>query len=280
MTEEQTERSRLTLSRWLLIIFGLATALLVVIPIAIVVPLATTEARIMSFPPKGFTLDWFASVLTSPRWTARLVASLQVATIVAVVATVLGTMTAMGLARSHFRGRRLVYGIILSPLIVPTVVVGVGIYFVMVRGWTLGPLNVGGGMTGSAFGLALAHTALAVPLPVITVTTSLATVDRNLELAAASLGAPPLTAFRRITLPLILPGVVAGLLLSFLSSWDEVVIATFLATPRFSTVPVELFGQVRQGVDPSAAAVSTLLMAVSAVALVLMLAARRRGSVT
>jgi putative spermidine/putrescine transport system permease protein len=268
---------RPTTSRFLLILLAVVTALLIVLPIAIVIPMSTTEARLLSFPPQGFTLDWYTTVLTSPRWNARLVASLQVATATALVATVLGTVTALGLMRSRMRGRSLVYGLVLAPLIVPTVVVGIGLYFVMVRGWVVGPLTVGGGLTGSALGLVLAHSVLAFPYPVITVTTSLATVDRNLELAASSLGASPLSTFRRVTFPLILPGVIAGLLFSFLTSWDEAIIASFLASPRFSTIPVELFGQVRLGVDPSAAAVSSLLMGVSAVVLFAMLMVGRHG---
>jgi putative spermidine/putrescine transport system permease protein len=271
---------RATPSRVLLILLAVLTALLIVLPIAIVIPMSTTEDRLLSFPPRGFTLEWYATVLTSPRWTDRLFASLQVAVATAIVATTLGTMTAVGLMRSRMRRKSLVYGLVLAPLIVPTVVVGVGLYFLMVRGWVLGPLSVGGGLTGSALGLVLAHSVLAFPYPVITVVTSLATVDRNLELAASSLGASPISTFRRVTFPLILPGVIAGLLFSFLTSWDEAVIASFLASPRFSTIPVELFGQVRLGVDPSAAAVSTLLMGVSAVILFAMLMLRRQGDGT
>lgn len=262
-------------SRILLVLLAIVTALLIVMPIVLVIPLAVTEARVMSFPPQGFSLRWFETVLGSPVWQERLIASLQVGIGTAIVATVLGTLTALGLYRSRIRGKRIVYAIVLGPLIVPTVVVGVGLYLLMIRGWVIGPITVGGGWTGSAVGLILAHSVLALPMPVITVTTSLATVDGNLELAAASLGAPPIATFRRITLPLILPGVVAGLLLSFLLSWDEVVVATFLASPRFSTVPVELFGQVQFGVDPSAAAVSALLMGVAALVLVVSLLNRR-----
>lgn len=256
---------------------GLVAAVLLM-PIAIVVPMSVGEDRIMTFPPRGFTLDWYAEVFASPRWANRLVASLQVGVASAIAATVLGTLSAVGLRRARLRGKGILYGLLLSPLIVPSITVGIGMYFVWLEGWALGPFVVGGDLIGSAFGYSLAHTVLALPYPLITVTASLVTVDRNLELAAGSLGASPLATFRRITLPLIMPGVIAGMILSFLTSWDEVIVALLMATPRFGTIPVELFGQIRQSPTPTAAAISTMLMVAGVVGFVAALLLRRRAA--
>jgi len=251
-------------------------AIALLMPIIIVVLLSVGEDRIMTFPPRGFTLGWFAEAFTSPRWASRLAASLKVGIASAIAATALGTLTAVGLRRARMRGKGLIYGLLLAPLIVPTVTVGIGMYFVWSEGWAIGPIVIGGGLTGSVLGLVLAHTILALPFPLITVTASLMTVDRNLELAAGSLGASPWVSFRRVTLPLIMPGVLAGLILSFLTSWDEVIVALYMATPRFGTIPVELFGQIQQSPTPTAAAISTMLVVAGVVAFLTALALRRR----
>jgi putative spermidine/putrescine transport system permease protein len=273
MAPDRSLAARLLLGAFLAIV-----AVLLLMPIAIVIPLSVGESRIMSFPPEGFTLDWYATLLSDPRWAARLGNSLQVGLATAVLATTLGTLTALGMSRSRFPGKRLVFGLLLLPLIVPSVTIGIGMYFVWIEGWRIGQLSFGGALTGTTLGYTLAHTVLALPFPFITVTASLTTVDRNLELAANSLGASPSTTFRRITLPLIMPGVVAGFILSFLTSWDEAVVAILMATPRFATIPVELFSQIRQSPTPTAAALSTLLMAAGVVAFVAATALRRRAS--
>ena len=263
------------------ILLGVSVGLLAIgllLPIVIVVLLSVGEDRIMSFPPRGFTLDWYAEAFRSDRWASRLTASAQVAVVSAVMATVLGTATAVGLNRMRYRGKWLIFGLILTPLIVPTVTSGIGMYFVWLEGWRLGPIVIGGNLTGSILGYALAHAVLAMPLAVITVTASLMTVDRNLELAAASLGASARRTFFRITLPLITPGVLGGLILSFLASWDEVIVALYMATPRFATIPVELFGQIRQSPTPTAAAISSMLMAAGVAAFLTALVVRRRGA--
>ena len=155
--------------------------------------------------------------------------------------------------RGRFRGRLAVGGLALAPLIVPTVIVAIGMFTVYVRV----------GLTGTLLGVVAAHTALAIPFVVVTVGASLRTVDVNLEAAARGLGAGPWATFRRITLPLILPGVAAGALFAFVTSWDEVVVSIFLTTARFQTLPVQMWSQVTEVVDPTVAAVSTLLLAVT-----------------
>lgn len=277
-SKHREPRLRLTLRAILLGTVAVVTALVILVPILIVPVLALTKTNTMVFPPPGLSLQWFQFVLFDPKWQARLLASVQVGVLTALLATTLATTLALGMQRARIRGKPLLYLLILAPVIVPTVILGTGLYFTFVKGWVLGPIVIGGHMTGSAFSLILAHTALALPLPFITITASLSTVDRNLELAASSLGSGPLRTFRKVTFPLILPGVIAGLVLAFLTSWDEAVVSTLLSSARFSTVPVELFSQIRLSVEPTAAAVSTVIMGATMILLIVMLIAIRRGA--
>jgi putative spermidine/putrescine transport system permease protein len=252
--------------------------LFLVAPILIVIPMSFTTSTTLEFPPQGFSPQWYRAVFTDPVWQLRVPISVITALATAALATLLGTTTALGLVRGRFPGKQLVSGVMVAPLIVPVIVLATGMFFVWARGWNLGPIQFGGGLDGTVLGLVLAHTVLAIPFPLITVSTSLRTVDRNLEDAAASLGAGPWTTFRKVTLPLILPGVLAGLIFAFIASWDEVVVATFLSTAYVSTVPVQIFVLLRESLDPTAAAISTMLLTVSTLLFVVVSLIRRGGS--
>jgi putative spermidine/putrescine transport system permease protein len=256
-------------TRLLLIAFGLLVIVFLIGPSLVIVPMGFTSAKILSFPPPSLSLQWYEKLFTDPRWTAGFVNSFQVATLSAILATILGTLGALGLSRGRFPGKGFASLIVLSPLVVPVVVIAIGMFSLFVRFK----------LTGSLAGLVLAHTALAIPFVVVSVTTSLRTMDRNLEAAAANLGASPTRTFRHITLPLILPGVLAGALFAFLSSWDEVVVAIFLTTTKFRTLPAVMWEQVRQVVDPTVAAVATVLLVVTTVVLALALVVRRQAPV-
>ncbi len=257
--------------QWLCRASALVVAAVVLAPIVIVVPMSFTASSTLTFPPEGLSLRWYQELLTNPDWTLRVPVSVETAFATAILATVLGTLAALGMTRGNFPGRGLLTALFLAPLVVPIIDLAVGDYFVWALGWQVGPLGFGGGLVGTVPGLVLAHTVVAFPFPFITVSTALATVDRTLELAAAGLGANPWRTFRRITLPLISTGVLIGAVFAFLTSWDEVVIASFLASPRVSTVPVQIFTELRQSYDPAAAAISTVLLA-AALILVGMLA--------
>jgi putative spermidine/putrescine transport system permease protein len=205
-------------------------------------------------------------MLDEPRWSRGFVNSFQVAVLTASLSTVLGTLGALGIVRGRFPGKGLANALVLSPLVVPVIIIAIGFFafFSITR------------MTGSIPGLVLAHTALAVPFVVINVGTILRTMDRNLELAAASLGANPLRTFWRVTLPILLPGVFAGALFAFITSWDEVVVSIFMTTTRFRTLPVVMWEQVRQVVDPTVAAVATVVMVVTTTVLLVAILSRRR----
>lgn len=251
------------------------TAFVLVAPIIIAVAMSFTSSDSLRFPPQGFSLQWYQAVIKEPKWQDRLPVSVEVAVLSAVLATSISTLSAFSLVRSQFPGKNLLSTLFIAPLIVPVVVLGTGDYFVWAKGWTLGPFSVGGGLVGTLAGLILAHTVIAMPYPFITVRASLANVDQTLELAAKNLGASPATVFRTITLPLIMPGVMSGMIFAFIASWDEVVIASFLSTSRVSTVPVQIFSQLREALDPSAAAISSLLLLAS-ISLVGLLALVRR----
>jgi putative spermidine/putrescine transport system permease protein len=253
--------------RILMAALGALTVFYLLAPTLVIVPMSFTEARILSFPPEGFTFQWYERMLTDRQWSTGIVNSAQVAVLTALFATILGTLAALGLTRGRFPGRSLVNALALSPLIVPVVVIAIGMFSLFVQ-WRL---------SGSLLGLVVAHTALALPFVVVSVGTSLRTMDRNLELAAANLGADPRRSFAHITFPIILPGVLTGAIFAFITSWDEVVVAIFMTSARFRTLPVEMWEQVRQAVDPTVAAVSTTLLVVTTASLLILFVVRRQA---
>ena len=255
--------------RFALLLLGIATVVFLVAPMIVIIPMSLTSAEILSWPPEGVSTRWYEKMVGDPQWSRGFVNSATVAILTAILATVLGTLGALGLVRGRFPGRNLANALILSPLIVPVIIIAIGFFSYYARAR----------LAGSLLGLVLAHTALALPFVVISVGTVLRTMDRNLELAAANLGANPTRVFRRITLPLILPGVLAGALFAFITSWDEVVVSIFMTSTRFRTLPVEMWEQVRQVVDPTVAAVATTLMVTTTLLLLLVFVIRRQAPV-
>jgi len=198
----------------------------------------------------GFTLHWYVRLLERPDILRALRLSLTVASISTVAATVLGTLLAMGLARRPFRGRRLVEGGLYLPIVTPEIVAGISllILFVALRV----PLGVGT--------VVVAHIAFTTPFVAVVVLARLRGMDRSLEEAALVLGADEVTAFRRVTLPLLAPGILAGALLAFTLSLDDFVITFFVAGPGSTTLPVLVYSMVRRGVEPTINAVSAVLV--------------------
>jgi putative spermidine/putrescine transport system permease protein len=260
----------------LLGVFGLLICLFLAAPVLIIVPLSFTQSREMLWPPIGFSLRWYGSVLTNSGWGDRVTASLEIGIGSAALATALGLLAALGLVRGRFPGKRVVSALLLSPLVVPTVVIAVGMFFVWALGWQIGPLTVGGDLIGTVPGLILAHSALILPFPIVMISAALLTVDRDLERAAATMGAGPIAVFCRVTAPLIQTGILFGFVFAFLGSWDEYIVASFLTSAQVTTVPVGLFSEVKYAIDPTAAAVSTLLLATSSLILALVLLRGRR----
>jgi putative spermidine/putrescine transport system permease protein len=254
---------------WHVTLWAIAVLVLgfLILPILVIVPLSFSSGSFLSFPLPGLSLRWYHELLESERWLSSLRNSVVVACASTILATILGTLAALGLQRARFPGSSLVLALLISPMVVPLVIVAVGVYFFYA------PF----GLTGSLVGLTLAHTALASPFVVITVSATLQGFDTNLSRAAASLGAGPTLAFFRITLPLILPGVVSGALFAFVTSFDEVVVALFLTGPQDRTLPRQMFDGIRENISPIIAAAATLLIVLSVALMTVMEALRRRS---
>jgi putative spermidine/putrescine transport system permease protein len=238
-----------------------------ILPILVIVPLSFSSGTFLSFPLPGLSLRWYEEFFTSAPWQLSLRNSLIVASATTVLATILGTLAALGLTRASLPGKTLLMGLILSPMVVPLVIIAVGVYFFYA------PL----GLTGSLLGLTLAHTALAVPFVVITVAATLQGFDPNHARAGASLGASPAVVFFRIILPLILPGVISGALFAFVTSFDEVVVALFLTGPQERTLPRQMFNGIRENISPVITAVASLLILISVLLLTTLELLRRRN---
>ncbi|MER8805128.1 ABC transporter permease [Mesorhizobium sp. M0998] len=232
--------------------------LFLLVPILVPVPLSFNSGAFFIFPLEGISTRWYAVVLGTQRWQSAIGNSLIVAFGTTLIATVLGTLTAIALSDKKFPGRRIVMPLLLSPLIVPVVITAVGSYLFYARV----------GLASTYAGIILAHTALASPFVVVTVGASLTGFDRNLMRAAAISGAKPITSFFRVMLPLILPGVLSGAAFAFVTSFDEVVVVQFLASANQRTMPLEMFIGLREKLSPAITAAATLMMALSIVLLV------------
>ena len=238
-----------------------------VAPVFVVVPLSFTSSQLLVFPLPGYSLQWYQDFFTNPLWTGALANSLFVGTIVMVVATTLGTLAALGLHGSRARWKALVLGVLVTPLAVPVVIVAVAIFYYFASL----------ALVGTYIGLIMAHTVLALPFVVITVSATLQGFDPNLTRAAASLGAAPAYAFRTVTLPIIAPGLVSGALFAFVTSFDEIVVALFLASPQQRTLPRQIFSGVSENISPTITAAAVVLLLVSVVLMGAMEFLRRRG---
>lgn len=244
-----------------------AILLFLISPIIAVVPLSFNSIPFFSYPMPGLSLRWYEEFFLTDRWRGALHTSTSVAMAVTLLSTTLGTLAALGLSRTNFPWRAAVMGLLIIPIIVPVVITSVAVYF----------FYADIGLLHSYAGLILAHTILASPFVVITVTATLTGFDHSLTRAAAGLGARPITAFFKIVLPLILPGVVSGALFAFLTSFDELVIALFIAGPEQRTLPMVMFSGLREEVSPTIVAAATVLILLTTSVLVSVELLRRRS---
>ena len=256
-------------SAWRYVLWAVCVLVLafLILPILIIVPLSFSSGTFLTFPLPGLSLRWYQEFFTSAPWQLSLRNSLIVASATTALATVLGTLAALGLTRARLPGQTLLMGLIVSPMVVPLVIVAVGVYF------AYAPF----GLTSSLVGLTLAHTALAAPFVVITVSATLQGFDPNQARAGASLGASPVVVFRRIILPLILPGVISGALFAFVTSFDEVVVALFVTGPAERTLPRQMFNGIRENISPVIAAAATFVILISVLLLSALELLRRRN---
>jgi putative spermidine/putrescine transport system permease protein len=231
-----------------------ATALLVIaylcLPSFFVIPVSFTAGRFIEFPPEGFSLRWYETYLGSSAWVNATVRSLLVAFLTGLLATALGTAAAFVLVRQRLVGRGAIITVVLAPLVLPRIIIAVALFYLYARL----------GLVGTVTGLVLGHTVLAVPYVVITVMAVLKNYDERLDQAAWSLGASKWSAFWRITLPQIRAGVLAGFLFAFITSFDELTIALFVSGGSTSTLPRQMWNDLLLQVNPTLAAVSTVIL--------------------
>lgn len=249
MTTESRSRPR-----WLYL-FAAIVAIWMAGPPLVVIPMSFTSERTLTFPPPGFSSRWYEEFFEDPVWLDALKSSLLIAVLVMVISVVVGTLAAFAVVRGRFRGRGLLEIVGIAPLVVPVVVLGIGVYAMFLR-W---------GLIGTVPGFVAAHCVLATPYVIITVAGALRVMDQQLERAAQILGARPHRVFLRVTLPLIAPGMLAGGLFAFVTSFDEVVVSLFIVSPGLRTLPVEMYSSVTRDINPTIAAASTLILAVSTV---------------
>ena len=229
-----------------------------VAPILVIVPLSfnaepyfTFTEGMLRLDPDAWSLRWYDALVEDARWSRALANSLGIGFASALLATVLGTVAALGLSSPAMPARRLVTGILISPMVIPVIIAAAGMFFFY------SDLR----LTQSHLGLILAHAALGTPFVVITVTATLSGFDRNLVRASQSLGAGPLTTFRRVQLPLIAPGVLSGALFAFAASFDEVVIVLFMGGVNQRTIPRQMWSGIREEISPTILAAATFLIA-------------------
>lgn len=251
---------------WVLRLLVGAAFLYLVLPVLIVIPMSFSSSRYLTFPPPGWSLEWYAKFFTDPVWMNAVATSFQLGLATAIIATLIGTPAGYGLVRGTFAGKRLVAAFLLSPIIVPVIVSAISLY----------GFYVSLGIAGKFLGVLAAHVVLAVPFVTISVAASLQRLDPVFERASLSLGAGPLRAFWTVTLPNILPGVLSGALFGFITSFDELVIVMFVGG-KTMTLPRKIWDDIVVLIEPTQAAASTVLIVVSTVALTCWALLQRRG---
>ena len=284
------------------IFFFLIAPIVVVIPLSFnAEPYFTFTDKMLSFDPDGYSMRWYDSLLTfgmtnpdavrdaswwadawhNAKWISAAKSSIIIGIFSTILATVLGTLAALGLSRPEMPWRRAIMAILISPMIVPIIITATGMFFFYSNPCELLTwfgINVEcGKLAGTYLGVILAHATLGIPFVIITVTATLVGFDQSLNRAAASLGANPRTTFFRITMPLILPGVISGALFAFVTSFDEVVAVLFIAGPDQQTIPRQMWNGIREQISPAILAVATLLVIFSIALLTTVELLRRRS---
>jgi putative spermidine/putrescine transport system permease protein len=236
--------------RALQIVFGLAAVFFLLAPIVAILPLAFNSSVFLNYPIETFSSRWFSELLDNEVWRRSIVNSLIIGSGATIVATVLGTLAAFGLRMSQLPLANAIRTTFLMPMVVPAVVLGVGMQMLYGRL----------GLANSYLGVIVAHAVLCIPFVIVSVAGSLNAMDPWLERAASSLGAPPLSVFRRVTLPIIMPGMLTGAVFAFATSLDEVVLTLFVAGPNQRTLARQMFASIRENISPAVAAAAFLMI--------------------
>ncbi|MDO5604589.1 MAG: ABC transporter permease [Paracoccus sp. (in: a-proteobacteria)] len=291
-----------------LIFLFLIAPILVIIPLSFnAEPYFTFTRDMLALNPDGYSLRWYDTLATfgmsqpdaprgwawlsdmwaNARWVQAAKNSVVIGIAATLVATVLGTLAALGLARPEMPFRRLIMAMLISPMIVPLIITATGLFFfyssacVPPGSWLHqifgAVLSKEGCLANTRLGVILAHATLGIPFVIITVTATLIGFDQSLNRAAASLGASPRRVFFRVTMPLILPGIISGALFAFVTSFDEVVVVLFIAGPEQQTIPRQMWIGIREQISPAILAVATLLVGFSIALLATVELLRRRS---
>ena len=257
----------LKFSAWAVLFF-------LILPIVVIIPLSfntepyfTFTKGMMMLEPSAYSLRWYDAIVTNPNWMLAIKNSFIIGFFATIVSTTLGTMAAVGLSSQNMPFKRLIMALLLSPMIVPLIIIAAGMFFFYTKF----------GLAGTYVGLVIAHAALGVPFVIITVTATLSGFDKSLYHAGLSMGASPLKTFVDVVIPLIRPGVISGAMFAFVTSFDEVVLVLFLAGPGQRTIPRQMFSGLREQINPTILAVATLLILVSVAFLITLEFLRRRS---
>ena len=249
-------------------VFGAWIAVLfLLLPIAVVVPVSFTPQRYLSLPGAELSLRHYNALLADPQWLRSIMDSLIVGLSATALAVLLGTMCAIGCWRISSRLSEIIRLIMLAPMIVPSIVHALGFY----QAW------VQFGLIDTYAGLIAAHTMKGMPYVVITVSAALANVDLKLEQAARSLGASLAQTLRRVIIPAAMPGILAGAVFAFATSWDELVVNLFITSRNVYTLPRKIWDGIHDNINPSVAAVATLLILITLIAMLVRQCQQRRA---
>ena len=245
-------------------------------PLFVILPLSFNaeqyihfSSKMLALDPEGFSLRWYEDMIygTKNPWGLAAKNSIIIAFFATIGSTILGTVAALGLSSRHMPYKAAFMALLISPMIVPLIISGTAIFFFMAKV----------GLAATHTGIVLAHIILGTPFVVITVTATLTGFDHSVTRAAASLGSNPVNTFMKITLPLILPGVISGALFAFVTSFDEVVVVLFLAGLETTTIPIQMWVGLREQLSPTIMAVATCLIIMSTLILVTAELLRRRS---
>jgi putative spermidine/putrescine transport system permease protein len=248
--------------------YSVAVFAFLVVPLLVVVPVSFSSGMYLQFPPPGLSLHWYEDYFGDPQWIDATILSLKIALCVVVLAVGIGSLAALVIVRMPFPGIGLVRLILMTPLIVPSVVVAIAVYSVYVTFHLI----------GSFLGIVLAHTIVALPFTVVLMVAGFQRVDRRLEEASYTMGASVAWTFRHVTLPILRPSIFAAAIFAFIASWDEIIMVIFIGGGAGTTLPLRMFNDLRTEINPTIAAVSTLLLVFAIVAFATAETVRMRGN--
>lgn len=237
------------------LVISILTGIYLLCPIIIIIIISFSSSKYLEFPPPSYSLTWYSQVLSNESWLKSFLTSFEVAIATSMISTFLGICASVGLMGIAFPGKKYLITFFLSPLFIPVIIIAVSSYF----------FYSGLGLIETKLGLIISHSVLSFSLTFLIIFSSLASLGNQYEIAARTLGEKPIYAFFRITLPLIKPGLIAAFLLSFITSFDEPVIAIFIAGTRTITLPKKMWDGIQYEIDPSITVVSVILIVITLV---------------